>query len=139
MKDFKFYTEARVRFCETDLQGILHHSRHFQYFEVGRVEYMRNLKLIENNDFVGPATVTIVESGAKYLATLKFDETFKIYVRISELKGASMVFEYKLVKGSDEIAAEGFTRCATINRKTFKPVRMPDIWRKKITKFEKFD
>jgi acyl-CoA thioester hydrolase len=138
MADFKFYTEGRVRFCETDLQGILHHSDYLRYFEVGRVEYIRKLGLIENNDFAGPATITIVEASTRYIKPLKFDDRFKIYVRISEMKGATMTFEYKLVKTeTDETVATGITRMATVDRKSFKPVRIPEIWHNKITLFEK--
>src|SRR5215204_46517 len=33
----------RVRYPEVDAMGYLHHSRYFQYFEMGRVELLRSL------------------------------------------------------------------------------------------------
>ena len=138
MGDFKFFCEARVRFCETDLQGILHHSKYLEYFEVGRVEYIRKLGLIENNDFAGPATITIVETKTTYMKPLRFDDPLRIYVRVSEMRGARMNYEYKIVNPkSDDVIATGYTMCATVDRKKFRPVRIPAIWKEKISLFEK--
>lgn len=136
MSDFKFYTQERVRFSETDLQGVLHHSNYLRYFEVGRIEYMRNLGLLKNNDFVGPATVAVVEANCVYVKPLKFDDVFKLFVRVSDLKGASMIFEYELVGDGGEIFAEGFTKVATVDRAKFKPTRIPNSWHLKISDFE---
>ena len=136
MGEFKFFTESRVRFCETDLQGILHHSHYLKYFEVGRVEYLRNLGLIENSDFLFPCTVAVVESSCNYYKTLKWDDHFRIYARVTNMKGASFLFEYKLIKDSGEEAAFGTTRIATVDRISFKPVRIPDALRSKISAYE---
>jgi len=40
---FTFKTDWRVRFCEVDLQGVVHHSEIIKYLEKGRVEYWREL------------------------------------------------------------------------------------------------
>ena len=44
---FHFNTEIRVRLPETDAMGIVFHGNYFTYLEVGRVDYLRNLKLSE--------------------------------------------------------------------------------------------
>lgn len=139
MENFKHHIDARVRWYETDLQGVSHHSNYLRYFEIGRVDYMRQLNLIEGNDFVGPATVAIVESKCVHKTPLRFDDPIRIFTRIAKLTGATMTFEYKILnRNSDEISAEGHTILATVDRKTFKPVRMTEIFRKKISEFEGF-
>jgi acyl-CoA thioester hydrolase len=37
---FSFSTEVKVRFAETDAQGIVHNSNYFIWFEVARVDYL---------------------------------------------------------------------------------------------------
>ena len=41
MEGFSFWTPVRVRFADTDAQGIAHNSAYAVWFEVARVEYLR--------------------------------------------------------------------------------------------------
>jgi len=138
MNDFKFTIKQRVKFYETDLQGVMHHSEFFRYFETARVEYMRHLKLIENGDFIGKSTVTVVETKGNFLKPLKFDDLFEIHIKISELKNASMLFEYMITKQNNlEKIATGWTRVAAIDKQNYKPTKIPKVMKEKISLFEK--
>jgi len=100
---------------------------------------MRKLNFIENNDFVGDATVAVVESRCSHIKTLKFDDHFRIYVKATKLSGATIIFEYNIVKTDDKsLIATGFTKLATVDRKNFKPKRIPELMRSKISSFEGF-
>ncbi len=138
MDKFRFSLTQRVKFYETDLQTVMHHSEYFKYFETARVEYMRNLGLIKKGDFVGSSTVTVVKTLAVFNFPLKFDDEFKINVRISDLKRTNMTFEYRINRADDNrLIATGLTKVAAIDRKSYKPTRIPPVMVDKITAFEK--
>jgi acyl-CoA thioester hydrolase len=40
MKEYEF---VRVRYAETDQMGVVYHGNYAQYFEMGRVEWLRNI------------------------------------------------------------------------------------------------
>lgn len=137
MEDFRFFIEQRVRFYETDLQGVLHHADYFRHFENARVEYMRNLNLIEGNDFVGDSTITVVRTDCSYKRPLRFDDAFKVYVRIADIKNASMTFEYKILRSDNSsLIAQGSTKIAAVERNNYKPTKIPQIMVDKIKVFE---
>ena len=137
MSKFKFFTQERVKFYETDLQGIMHHTNYFRYLETARVEYMRNLELLKDSDFTGEPTVTVVEARCAYSNPLKFDEPFKIFVRVSEIKNASMTFEYNIVKtNADENVANATVKIATVDRQSFKPTKIDTVMKERIIAFE---
>jgi acyl-CoA thioester hydrolase len=110
-------SRLRVRFCETDLMGIVHHSNYLAYFEAGRVEWMRRRGV----SFVGWAErgvhLPVVEANVRYRAPAMFDDVLAIETRLVELRAASLRFEYRMerVSGEPELLAEGFTRLACVN------------------------
>lgn len=101
----------RVRFVETDMMNVVHHSNYFQWFEMGRVEYMRQagVYLIDlmNLGYVFPIT----DARCSYKKSAKFDDEILICVDLIELSRVKMVYAYKVKLASDySILAEGLTQ-----------------------------
>ncbi len=128
-----FRTRLRTRFAETDLQGVVHHSVYFVYFEQARVEYFKHLGF----DFWqlrrdGDLDITVVEAYCKYLAPARFDDELEIAVWTSQVRRARFTIEYSIYRGDTPIAW-GQTVQAAIDPRTGRPRPIPDVMRRVLT------
>jgi acyl-CoA thioester hydrolase len=110
-------SRLRVRFCETDLMGIVHHSNYLAYFEAGRVEWLRRRGVGYADWAARGIHLPVVEASLRYRAPAKFDDVIGIETRLVELRAASLRFEYRMERITEpaELLAEGFTRLACVN------------------------
>ena len=124
MSPFHFFTEITVRFAETDAGGIAHHSAFLVWFEVARVaylaEYAGGYQKLREQGIESP----VVEASVRYLSPARFDEKLRVYVRISDLRGARFRCQY-MVERDGERLAEGSSLHALVDSRTFQPTRMP--------------
>lgn len=100
----------KVRFVETDMMGVVHHANYFQWFEVGRVEYLRQAG-VYLLDLIGDGILfPITEVHCKYKASALFDDYVLIETTMTGLSRAKMVFSYRVVREADGVVlAEGKT------------------------------
>src|SRR5271170_1960585 len=113
-------SRLRVRFCETDLMGIVHHSNYLAYFEAGRVEWLRRRGVTYADWAARGMHLPVVEASVRYRAPARFDDVIGIETRLVELRAASVRFEYRMERQAEglalaELLAEGFTRLACVN------------------------
>jgi acyl-CoA thioester hydrolase len=122
---FSFSTEVRVRFAETDAQGIAHHASFVVYLEVARVAYLEahagGYQSIRDRGIEALTT----EVSLKYHRAAYFDETLTVWARCTGLRGARFRYEYRIERDG-ELVAEGHTSHATVDRETYRPVRVPE-------------
>jgi acyl-CoA thioester hydrolase len=118
---------VRVRFCDTDLMGIVHHAKYLEYFEAGRVEYMHR-RGIGYLDCVNRGIhLPVVETSARYRRTVRFDERVVVETALTELGRATVRFVYRLLRDDDsaELVAEGVSLLACVGNNHV-PRRIPD-------------
>ena len=117
-------TEMRVRFCETDLMGVVHHSNYLVYFELGRVDWLRKRK-ISYADWTDRGVQTPVASAElQYRVAARFDDLLVIETTLSLLRNVSLDYKYRLRRDAT-IIAEGATRLACVDR-NLKLLRIPE-------------
>jgi acyl-CoA thioester hydrolase len=109
-------SRLRVRFCETDLMGIVHHASYLAYFEAGRVEWLRRRGVTYRDWAAHGFHLPVVEASVRYRAPAYFDDVITIDTLLVELRAASMRFEYVMSRGDDELA-RGSTRLACVDDK----------------------
>ena len=102
-------TRTRVRFGETDAAGIVFYPTFFAWFDVGMSGLRRAALGGELTDMHGRPRfpVPIVESGARFVAPLHFDDAIAIRSTITELGTSSLRIEHVVLRGDVE-AARGF-------------------------------
>ena len=124
MDGFAFSTAVKVRFAETDAQGIAHNSNYFVWFEVARVDYLDKYAggYQRLRDFGVEALV--LETHVRYLVPAKFDDRLLVHARCVDVKGARFRYEYAIERDG-ELLADGWTAHATVDAKTFRPTRIP--------------
>lgn len=124
MEGFPFSTEVRVRFAETDAQGIAHHAAFVVFLEVARVEYLERYaggyQAIRDRGLEALTT----EVSLRYHRAAYFDERLTIWARCVDLRGARFRYEYRIVRDG-ELVAEGNTSHAIVDRETYRPTRAP--------------
>jgi acyl-CoA thioester hydrolase len=125
MEGFTFSTSVRVRFAETDAQGIAHHASFVVWLEVARVAYLQQhaggYQAIRDRGIEALTTEVCV----RYHRAAYFDETLTIWARCGELRGARFTYEYRIERDG-ELVADGYTRHATVEAETYRPTRVPD-------------
>ena len=125
MDGYTFSTEVRVRFADTDAQGVAHNASYLVWFEVGRVEYLRayagGYQALRNLGI----EAFVLESFCRYVVPARFDDLLHIHARCVGLRGARFRYEYAIVREDGTLMAEGFTAHACVDATTFKPTRVP--------------
>ncbi|HEY3961939.1 MAG TPA: thioesterase family protein [Gaiellaceae bacterium] len=124
MEGFNFSADIRVRFAETDAQGIAHNSNYFVWFEVARVEHLeRYAGGYQRLRDLGIEAL-VLETHIRYLQPATFDDRLQVHARCVDIQGARFRYEYAIVRG-DELIADGWTAHATVDSTTFRPTRVP--------------
>jgi acyl-CoA thioester hydrolase len=119
-----FSTPLRVRFGETDAMGVANNAAYLQFFEIGRIEFLRACGHSYAEVHDGGIDMVVAEAGITYVRPLFFDDEFRVECTLAGLSRASFRFEYRLLRG-EEVVATGFTRHACVDRATMRPVRVP--------------
>ena len=123
-------THIRVRYKDTDTMSVVYYGNYLTYFEVARVEYLRqrNLPMSEVDRSIH---MPVVEAFVKYVKPAKLDDLLEVSSRVSLRKRASFTFSYEIRNEARELVATGFTRHACWDPATAKMIALPD-WLKEI-------
>jgi acyl-CoA thioester hydrolase len=122
---YSFSTHVRVRFADTDAQGIAHNSAYNVWFEVARVEYLRayagGYQALRDHGI----EALVLESFCRYRLPTRFDDELEVHARCVDVRGARFRYEYAITRGG-ELVADGWTGHACVDAANFLPVRVPD-------------
>jgi acyl-CoA thioester hydrolase len=125
MEGYTFSTDVRVRFADTDAQGIAHNAAYLVWFEVARVEYLRAHAGGYQTLRDAGIEALVLESFCRYLVPARFDDLLHLHARCLGLRGARFRYEYAIVRDDGTPMAEGWTAHACVDAGTFKPTRVP--------------
>lgn len=119
-------TQIRVRYAETDQMGYAYYGNYASYYEVGRVEAMRQLgfsyKELEKAGIMMPVT----ELRCNFIKPATYDEELTIRVIVEEIPKVRMYFKYEVINESGEKINTGSTTLVFINMSTNRPCRAPE-------------
>ena len=109
-------TSFRVRFAETDLMGVAHHSSYVIYFEAGRVDFTRQAGApyaeLEAHGF----SLAVSELKLRYLAAARFDQLITVRTWLAELRSRTITFGYEIVDaGTRQVLVTGSARLICID------------------------
>jgi acyl-CoA thioester hydrolase len=104
-------TRLRVRYAETDQMGVVYHANYFVWFEIGRVEFLRQLGFsyrdMEKDD---GCFIAVADARCRYKAPARYDDEIVVRTQIKNVREAVIHFGYKLLRVADgELLAEGET------------------------------
>ncbi|MEI8382696.1 MAG: thioesterase family protein [Planctomycetota bacterium] len=120
----EFTIQIRVRYCETDAMGCLHHSQFFNYFEQGRTEMLRaqggNYREIEEAGLF----LVVVRLQCSYHAPARYDDMLTLVTRVENVSAVKIEHSYRLLRG-DQLLASATSTLACVDRDG-KVARLPD-------------
>lgn len=104
-------TRVRVRYAETDQMGVVYHANYLVWFEIGRVEFIRQLgldyKSMEREESCG---IAVVDAHVRYKCPARYDDVLIVQTRLIAARGAVIRFGYQIVRAEDGIVlCEGET------------------------------
>ena len=123
----------KVNFYDIDAMAVVHHSNYIRWFEIGRVEFLRQagitLTELMDDGYVFPIT----EVSAKYMNSGYFDDELIIETTPVALTKAKMAFSYRVLRACDDtVLVTGFTQNVFTSRATGKITRLPDKYYDKL-------
>lgn len=105
--------DIRVIFGDTDQMGVVYYANYLRYFEAARGAYWRALgKSYKDLEAWGIA-LPVVDAHCHYRSPAYYEDLLAVETRVSELRGASLRFAYRIFRG-EQLIAEGSTRHAVI-------------------------
>ena len=137
IKKYRFKTTTRVRMSQTDIVGIVNNIRFFDFIEIGRFEYFRDmgLRYADMKDY--DVSMALLESSCRYLSPLYFDEVIEIYTRVDYIGDSSFKVRYLIyVPERDVVVAEGKTASIFLGIESRKPIKIPDKLKKIMFNYE---
>lgn len=118
-------TKIRVRYAETDKMGFVYYGHYASYFEVARVEALRELgfsyRAMEDSGILLP----VVDYSIRYRKPAFYDDVLTIRTRIPELPGARILFRYDTLNEAEVVLNEAETTLVFVNRDSFRPRQAP--------------
>ena len=119
-------TQVRVRYAETDQMGYVYYGNYLTYYEVARVECLRQIGVVYK-DLEGMGIMMPVrESHSTYIAPAKYDELLTIVTQVPEMPTAKMKFRYKVLNEVDEVIHKGETVLVFVAMETGRLCRCPE-------------
>lgn len=102
---------VRVRYAETDQMGVVYHANYFVWFEMGRVECLRQLGFdYRQMEIADDCHLPVVEATCRYKAPARYDELLTIETRIVAMRSSIVRFAYRLLRDEDsQLLAEAQT------------------------------
>ena len=118
-------TKIRVRYSETDQMRVVYHGNYAQYFEIGRVEWLRNkgisYKWMEENGLMLP----VVSLTMNYKKPARYDELLTLKTILKNRTAVKIEFDYELYNESEELLTTGNSILVFVDMKTGKPISPP--------------
>ena len=104
-------SRLRVRYAETDQMGVVYHANHFIWFEIGRVDLMRQLGFSYRDlERDHGCFIPVVDARCRYKAPARYDDEIIVRTHLRNVRESVIHFGYELVRAdNNELLAEGET------------------------------
>ncbi|MGA8311992.1 MAG: thioesterase family protein [Terriglobales bacterium] len=104
-------SRVRVRYAETDQMGVVYHANYFIWFEIGRVELMRQLGFTYRDmEREHGCFIPVVDARCRYKSPARYDDEIIVRTHLKNVRESVIHFGYQLVRANDgEVLAEGET------------------------------
>lgn len=131
---FSSETQVRIRYGETDQMGYCYYGNYAQFYEIGRVEALRDLgfsyRALEESGIMLP----VLDFKIKYLKPAYYDDHLTVRTTVQEIKGARILFTYEMFNEKNEKINFGETTLVFVSKETGKPCSPPEDLMKRLEK-----
>ncbi|WP_026978301.1 acyl-CoA thioesterase [Flavobacterium tegetincola] len=128
---------VRVRYAETDQMGVVYHGNYAQYFEMGRVEWLRNMgvsyKWMEENGVMLP----VVSLTMNYKKPARYDDLITVKTIFKSQTSVKIEFDYEIYNENQELLTIAHSVLVFVDMKTGRPITPPNYVLDKISDLNK--
>ncbi len=129
---FKNEIKIRVRYSETDQMGYVYYGNYAQFFEVGRVEWLRSLGISYRSLEESGIMLPVTNMNINYLKPAKYDDLLTIVTNVVNKPMVKIKFEFQIFNDQKELLTTGETTLVFIDMKKNKPTKAPQFLLDKI-------
>lgn len=122
---FEFSTKIRVRYAETDQMGFCYYGNYASFFEVARVEALRERGISYKELEAAGILLPVKKFEISYHLPAKYDDLLEIRTKIIELAGVRIGFTYQTFNKEGQLLNEAYTLLVFVNAATQKPMAIP--------------
>jgi acyl-CoA thioester hydrolase len=128
--------KVRVRYAETDQMGVVYHGNYAQYFEMGRVEWLRNLGLSYSKMEKEGIMLPVVSLTLNYKKPARYDDLLTVRTIFKKQQSVKIEFDYEIYSEQGELLTTGNSVLVFVDMKTGRPVLPPGYVTEKINLIE---
>ncbi|MCC9044593.1 acyl-CoA thioesterase [Myroides sp. M-43] len=130
MKYFDY--NVRVRYAETDKMGVVYHGNYAQYFEIGRVEWLRNLGISYRKMEELGVMLPVVSLTMNYKKSAFYDDEITIRTIFKKMSSVKIEFDYELYNKNGDLLTTANSILVFVNMETGRPIAAPQYVIEKI-------
>lgn len=119
-------TSFRIRYGETDQMGVVYHGNYAQFFEMGRIDWLRALDISYKNMEENNIMLPVVSLECNFKKSAEFDDVITVKTTLKKIPTVKIEFTYEITNQKNELLTTGHTTLAFINMITKKPMRCPE-------------
>ena len=135
--DFKFNHKLRVRFAETDMQGIVFNGNYLTYYDVAWTEYFREVGYQWKDLLALGVDTVLARTTMVFKSPARFDEILQVHTRVSKIGTTSLTFEFEIYpEGEDRLINSALSLYVCVDPKALTSAPVPDQLRARILEFE---
>lgn len=123
------HTGIIVRYAETDMMGIVHHSIYPVWYEAARTDFIKHLGMTYSEMENMGVMLPLVELTSKYIGTAKYEDELDVAVKVQKLTPARIEFYYEVYnKKNDKLLNTGTTTHAWVRSEDFSVINMKKLY-----------
>ena len=134
MKDHQ--VQVRVRYSETDQMGVVYHGNYIPYFEIGRVEWLRNKGISYKSMEESGIGLPIVNMNINYKKSAVYDELLTVHTVFKSQTSVKIEFDCAIYNEAKELLTTAQFMLVFVSLKTGKPTAPPDYILELLKTFE---
>lgn len=119
-------TDVKVRYAETDAQGVVYHGSYVVWFEVGRTEYCEAAGYPYARMEAEGVNIVVSDLAARFRRPARYGDTVRVATRLAAARSRGCTFEYRITLPDGSPCVEGETVHLFVDRNTGKPIAVPE-------------
>ena len=124
-------TAVRVRYAETDQMGVVYYANYLIYFEIGRVEYMRERGVAyKEMEIQDDSFIVVAESHCRHLRPARYDDLLRIRTRVAEARRRTIRFAYEIVNSATGVLLTTGETLHVVCDSKGRPKALPEKYRR---------
>jgi acyl-CoA thioester hydrolase len=109
-------SKVKVRYAETDAQGVVYHANYLIWFEVGRTDYCEAAGYPYTRMEAEGVLISVIEAAARFRKAARYGDVVTVRTRFGGMKSRGCTFLYEILLPDGAVAAEGETHHVFLDR-----------------------